>query len=149
MRFPLPRYIPTLLFILALPPACAPRSQDLVVPGKTTVMELKSAQGDPQSTAVPESRPQAKLLCYHEGCCYQVERSFVMTTACEPTEEESSLQYWRHKWKGDPQRYETVPIANRAHGGETYQLISDRARTAVIYEPQSDRVVRVVRYGTR
>lgn len=134
---------------IATAPGCAKRSQDLVVPGKTTVMELKSSQGEPQRINVPDSRPQAKLLCYHEGCCYQVEKSLVMTTACEPTEEESSLQYWRHKWKGDPQKYEPVAISSGAHGAPTYQLISERARTAVIYEPHADRVVRVVRYGTR
>jgi hypothetical protein len=112
-------------------------------------MELKASQGEPGGVNVPESRPQAKLLCYREGCCYQVERSVVMTTACEPTEEERSLQYWRHKWKGDPQRYEPVPLSSGVHGAPVFQLVSEKARTAVIYDPHGDRVVRVVHYGPR
>jgi hypothetical protein len=107
---------------------------------------LKATLGEPAHTWAPTSRPQAKLLDYPDGCSYQVERDVVVGVSCLPVGSEVTLQYWRHKWIGDSQRFEELPGSANMHGQKRYQLASKRAGMAVIYDEATDSVLRVVRY---
>ncbi|MGK5084106.1 hypothetical protein WDW37_12485 [Bdellovibrionota bacterium FG-1] len=130
-------------------PGCAKSSQDLFVPGKATVGEIKAQLGEPERTTVPNVRPQAKLMDYPDGTSFQIEKNVMIGVSFPPTEEQLTLQYWRHKWEGHPQRFEEIPGSRNVHGQKSYQLFSLKENQAVIYEEQSDRITRVVKYETR
>lgn len=128
---------------------CAKSAQDLVIPGQTSLSQLKSSQGEPENQVTPRTRPAAKVLGYPDGCKYQIERNIVVGMACPPSPSEVTLQYWRHKWKGDSPHFDEVPDSADAHGQKNYQLVSDGAHMAVVYQPGLDRVMWVVKYGAR
>jgi hypothetical protein len=135
-----------LLISLLIVSGCAKRSQDQFVPGTTTVMSLRTTLGEPAHTWTPTVRPAARLLDYPDGCSYQVERDIVVGIACPPAPGEVTLQYWRHKWVGDAQRFEELPGSANPHGQRQFQLASKQAAMAVIYDEATDRVVQVVKY---
>jgi hypothetical protein len=140
---------PILAFMALLGLAgCAKRGQDQVVPGKTDVNTLKATLGEPERVTSPAIRPKAQLYCYADGCCYQAERNTVVGLACPPSHEEATLQYWRHKFQGQTQRFEEVVHERDAHGNRTFQFMSIQGKTTVIYDESRDRVVKVVRYGS-
>lgn len=116
------------------------------MPGSTTASALRATLGDPAATWAPSVRPQAKLLDYPDGCSFQVERDIVVGVACPPASEETTLQYWRHKWIGDTQHFEALPGTTNPHGQKRYQFASKQAGMAVIYDEAVERVVRVVKY---
>jgi len=118
-------------------------------PSQITVSEVKAQLGEPVAVATSVARPQAKIQSYANGCSYQVEKNVVVATSCPPAAAEITLQYWRQKWQGQPQRYEKIPLTpgmKAAHRHKTYRLVSTQAKTAVIYDSFASRVVRVVRW---
>lgn len=136
----------TILISLTLLAGCARPSQDQVAPGGTSVSVLTATLGEPAHTWTPNLRPQAKLLDYPDGCSYQVERDIVVGISCLPVGSEVTLQYWRHKWVGDSQRFEELPGSANMHGQKRYQLASKQAGMAVVYDEATESVLRVVRY---
>jgi hypothetical protein len=134
---------------MALSTGCAQRSYDQVQPGVTTESALKANSGQPLAERKPEIRPEARLLYYPDDCCYQVERGIVVAVACAPVGSELALQHWRHRWAGQTQRFEALSDSANVHGQKQYQFASKEAGMAVIYDEATERVVRVVRYGTR
>ena len=79
----------------------------------------------------------------------QIERGIAADSACTPSREERTLQYWRHKWKGREQTFTEVVEARDPHGFRTYRLVSVKDNIAVIYDESRDRVIKVVKYGSR
>jgi hypothetical protein len=144
-----PRLIILTLLIISGVPACAKRSQDQVVPGKTTVSELKAQLGEPAHTSTPEIRPQAQLLCYPDGSCFQAEHKILVSSSRLPSADEMELQTWRHRWAGQSLRDEAIPDSADGHGKKRYQLASKDAGMAVVYDRDTGRVLRVVKYGSR
>lgn len=134
---------------MALSVGCAQRSYDQIQPGVTTESALKARSGLPLIERKPEIRLEARLLCYPDDCCYQVERGIIVAIACAPVGNEMALQHWRHKWVGHSQRFEALPDSENVHGQRRYQLASKQAGMAVIYDEATERVVRVVKYEAR
>jgi hypothetical protein len=133
----------------ALASGCAKRTLDVVEPGKTSVAEYRARFGEPELTFTSSVRPHAKLMNSSDGCQAQAEQGVIVGIACPPLPEEATLQYWRHRWKGQSQSFEEMPAGRDPHGHRTYRLVSNQERMAVIYEESSDRVVQVVKYGSR
>ncbi len=102
--------------------------------------------GEPAHVWAPTGRPQSRLLAYADGCSYQVEHDVVVGVSCPPDGSETTLQYWRHRWVGDTQKFEPLPGSANLHGQRRYQLASQQAGMAVIYDEATERVIRVVRY---
>lgn len=145
-------YFPTVLtaaFILTLSQGCAKRPQDAVIPGQTTVSELKAQLGEPTRVSTPAIRPHSRLLDYPDGSIFQIERNLVVAATYSPGPDEVTLQTWRHRWKGQNPQFEEIPGTRNPHGKRTFRLISAQARMAVIYDEATNRVVKVVRYGAR
>jgi hypothetical protein len=118
-------------------------------PGVTTEGQLKGDLGSPAATRTPSERPEARILEYPHGCSYQIERGILVAASCKPTGGQGTLQYWRHQWIGHAQKFEPLPDSQNAHGLRRFQLVSEQARMAVIYDEATERVVQVVRYGAR
>lgn len=143
-----PRIILILLIIGAS--SCAKKSTDESVrPGDTSLANLPGLLGEPTHIWVPAARPQAKLLDYADGRSVQVERDQVVSVSRPPEAHERTLQYWRHRWAGETPRYEALPGTENIHGQRHYQLASREAGMAVIYDEETDSVIRVVRYERR
>ena len=138
-----------LALLLTVLDGCAKHSPDQVVPGSTTETALQTTLGAPGKIWTPAARPQARLLDYPDGCSFQVESQVVVGVACPPTAQESTLQYWRHRWAGNSQKFEELPGSANVHGQKRFRLVSRQVGMAVIYDEAADRVVRVVRYGAR
>jgi hypothetical protein len=128
---------------------CAVDKHALVKPGKTTVSQLKATLGAPSRTDASSLRPSAMIYEYPNHQTYQVEHGTVVAKNRPPEPQEVTLQYWRHTWqaKGVATRYEEVPGSMDPHGHAQYQLTAPSLKTSVIYDPNRDRVVRVVEYG--
>lgn len=136
--------------ISALPAGCAKRPEEAFVPGRTTASELMAALGEPDLRTNPTVRPQATHAYYRASdCSYQYERNILVSFACPPAPEETTLQYWRHRWKGKPQRFEEMRSMRDPHGHRVFQLVSPKDGKAVIYEEETDSVSKVVTYVAR
>jgi hypothetical protein len=139
-------WIPCLLMSLA---GCAKSSQELIIPGQSTYSDVKARLGEPEKVLTTPINTNAKIMAYPDGCRFQIEHNLVVGTACPPTAEERTLQYWRHKWIGSSPHLEEVPGSADPHGQKSYQLRSDQKQMSVVYEPGMDRVIWVVKYGSR
>lgn len=139
-----PMILPLLMLVGA---ACARPDPDRIVPGETTVSALKSIKGQPAREYVPDSRSKANVLEYADRKAYQVEGDLVVASFREPAEDERSLQYWKHQFKGAAQKYEKVPGTENPHGQSFYELSAPTLAVGVVYDPVQDRVIRVVKYA--
>ncbi len=132
--------------------ACNRHGTDAVVLGTTRVDELIAMRGAPERSIKPDAilpKNNGMLLGYPDGCAFQTQNEVIVAASCDAKGEERLLQYWRHKWQAHPQRFVEITRLGDPHGHRYFQLISDHARMAVVYEEAEDRVVRVVKYGPR
>lgn len=134
---------------MALSSGCAPRSIDQAQPGITTESQRNDALGPPVGVVNARARREARLLFRKDGCIDQIERGILVGLSCPPLGSEVSLQYWRHQWIGQTQRFEPLPESENSHGQRRYQLASQQAGMAVIYDEATERVLRVVKYEKR
>lgn len=146
--------LPILLISTAwLATGCAKRAEESIVPGTTPLSALKQQLGEPEFTTVPTSRPQAKEHHYAGGLSFQSERDVVVSATFPPRDaDESTLQYWRHRWAGHPQTFRALPESaetKNPHGHRQYVLTSKQDGMAVVYDEASDSVDRVVKYERR
>ncbi|MCM2276808.1 MAG: hypothetical protein NDJ89_01875 [Oligoflexia bacterium] len=118
-----------------------------VVPGKTSITELTDQRGPPLRAAPLESRPGAETLSYPGNETFQAEQGKIVAHWRDPEPGEATLQYWRHRWKGQNPRYEEIAGTRDAHGNAEFLLRDSSSQTAVVYDPRRDRVLRVLRYG--
>lgn len=120
--------------------------------GKTRAQEIEQRLGAPslrtESVSVKgltfieyESRPDRLKFQVRDGV---VEGEFRAPRRNSP---EATLQYWRHRWKGELTRFEPVVTKDGDHGPGLMQFSVPRLGAAVIYDPTLDRVTRLVRYA--
>jgi hypothetical protein len=134
------------LVILSAAGCATEPAPSAIVFGKSTEAEARGNLREPV-TERPAPERDARLLCGSDSACYQIENRVAVAHARTPAAHERTLQYWRHKWRGQPQRYAEVPGSRGPHGQAEFQLTATSLRKAVIYDPSTDRVLRVVEYG--
>jgi hypothetical protein len=136
-----------LVVILLTLSACSKDQNELIVPGKTTVSELRAHLGEPSQQYTSQVRPQSKIFDYSGGCSFQVDRDTVTTIACEPQRDEVHLQYWLHRWEGKVQVRSPASGVPSYHGHSVEQIRVLDEGLAIIYDKAAQRVIRVVRHA--
>lgn len=136
---------------LAMPAlnGCAKVDVQKVIPGQDTEQKVVKLFGPPVERQESTLKPGVALLKYGDDTQFQVEKGLITGTMRPPVGGEITLQYWRHEWRGREQVYEPAQGGNDAHGPQTYVLKAPALGASVVYDPQLDRVTKVVRYGAR
>jgi len=136
------------LILLLLAGACAD-SKAPITYGKTTKAALMADRGSPESTEKPIEGSPVEMLVYEDGEKYQVSGDVVVAGFKRPSEEESSLLYWRHKLKDCPTTFEVIGDQAASHLHAEKELKCARDGISVIYDPNVDKVVRVVEHAEK
>ncbi|MFZ4713272.1 MAG: hypothetical protein ACOYL6_06160 [Bacteriovoracaceae bacterium] len=115
--------------------------------GKLTSKELKDKLGGPIRV---ESTAQGKeVYVYPDDKKFQVDDEIVDASFRKPTAEESSLIYWRHKFKKKKTNLRRLPLPKDSHLMAEQELSCLQEGTTIIYDPNIDKVVRVIEYAKK
>jgi hypothetical protein len=156
------------LLAVALASGCAPEHTARVVLGSTNVNQLQQQIGQPTQVKIlpsetemrrqsqgqpPSAQPaQVQILKYPDrGETYQATpgaNGTITAMTREPDGQESTLQYWRHRWVGVEKVEREVPGSRDKHGHSLTELKAPSLNMAVIYDPSRDVVTQVVEYGS-
>ena len=129
---------------------CSPQAG--VVFGKTTPAELQARYGVPVRSYTPADRASAEIQVFPHSDSFQVEEGKVVAHFRDPSsraadQDERSLQYWRHRWRGKNPGFEEIPGTRDVHGQSLYLLKETESGSAVVYDSTREEVVRVLQYG--
>lgn len=131
--------------LLALAGGCAD-SKAPIKYGETTKAALLSDKGQPVSAEKPLANSTTEILVYPDNQKYQVSNDVVVAGFREPSADEKSLLYWRHRFKDCPTTFEALnEPANHLHPEK--ELKCARDGVSVIYDPNTDQVTRVVEHA--
>lgn len=136
-----------LLFILS---ACGDKATTKVVQlGRTTLSELKTLLGEPKrvDTFKTPALSSSQIVVYNENQKYQVEDDKVVATFRAPFEQEKSLLYWKHRCRNERTTFRSLKRKVDNHLKAEQEFACKQSRITVIYDPNVDKVVRVINYG--
>ncbi len=111
------------------------------------VAEVIRKLGDPIRRRKASGQPGAELLDFANNQTCQTENQRVVICFRSPRQGEESLQYWRNLWRGVEQNYEEVGEVNVFDAPARFKLTAPTLKLGVVYNPDDDRIVRVVSYG--
>lgn len=131
--------------ILALAGACADSKAPLRY-GETTKAALLADQGQPTQSEKPIPGSSTEVLVYPDNQKYQITNDVVVAGFREPSSDEKSLLYWRHRFKDCPTTFEPLGEAT-SHLHPEKELKCARDGVSVIYDPNTDQVTRVVEHA--
>jgi len=127
--------------------SCSGGRSSAVKYGVTTLEQLKAAKGEPHSIQTATAQQPQQVLVYADDEKYQVENNVVTTSFRNPTDEESSLLFWRHKFKECVTSYTEIPGPPDAHTPAQMELKCPAQGLSAVYDPHTDAVIRVVEYA--
>ncbi len=134
----------TIIYLLILLTSCGDKSSGFKL-GKTTRSELVAVKGEPlKEEALPVK--DSKVMVYEGEEKYQLKGDIVVNSFKNPTGNEKSLIYWKHKFKDCLTSSQALPQAPEAHTPPEIELSCSEQGLAVIYSQGSDLVSRVVEY---
>ncbi len=132
-----------LYFSLFLVAACGPKIQSPFHYGKTTKSQLIEQKGEPLREE-KLSRENAVVLVYPEEEKYQVESGIVTNSFKNPPEEQSTVLFWKHKFK-DCETSE-APLEKSSHDAGEIFLACDHVGQGVVYLNGATHISRVIEY---
>ena len=133
--------------LLALAGACAD-SKAPIRYGETTKAALLADRGQPSEAQKPLPGKDTEVLVYHDNQKYQVTNDVVVAGFREPSSDERSLLYWRHRFKDCPTTFVALNKPT-SHLHPEKELKCDRDGMSVIYDPNTDQVTRVVEHAQK
>lgn len=131
----------SLMLIFAI--ACGERSTRIKY-GSTSRAALVSLKGEPQSIEKPISN--AEVLIYADDEKYQISQDVVVAGFRNPSNDERSLLYWRHQFKDCSTSFKEMQKPD-THLHALKELTCAKSGLSVIYDPNVDRVTRVVEHA--
>jgi hypothetical protein len=119
--------------------------------GQTRVEEIKQKLGTPSAQTPSKSAKGVTYLEYTgrgDKLKFQARAGLIEAEFRDPVpgSPQSTLQYWRHRWKGQNTTYGPVKSPS-THEAKFMQFSAPDLGAAVVYDPSADRVTRVVRYA--
>ncbi len=133
--------------LLALAGACADSNAPIRY-GETTKAALVADKGQPSSAEKPLENSPTEILVYPDNQKYQVTNDVVVAGFREPSSDEKSLLYWRHRFKDCPTTFEALSKRDN-HLHPEKELKCARDGVSVIYDPNTDQVTRVVEHAQK
>jgi hypothetical protein len=131
------------IFILAvLAVACGAPKQSIQY-GKTTKSALVEMKGEPESVERPIDKSDISVLVYEENQKFQISNDLVVASFRMPVSDETSLLFWRHKFKDCPTSFLDLKKADN-HLKAEKEFKCEKTGISVIYDPNSDQVTRIV-----
>lgn len=123
--------------------SCGPKGRSFFHFGKTTKKELIAEKGEPLREEKLE-RKDAVVLVYPEDEKFQIENDVVTNHFVNPSEEESTVLFWKHKFKNCETR-ETL-LDKDAHGTSEMFFACDQAGQGVVYNAGASHISRMIEY---
>lgn len=112
--------------------------------GKTTVSDLIAAKGEPiEDKAVPVE--DSKMLIYPKNEKFQVKDNIVHYGFKEPSGDERTLLYWKHKFRDCDTTTRQIS-KHQGHQLPEYELNCRAQGITVIYTENSEFVSRIVEH---
>ncbi|MBY0517107.1 MAG: hypothetical protein K2P81_09375 [Bacteriovoracaceae bacterium] len=128
--------------LIVLASACGAPKQSVQF-GKTTKAGLIEMKGEPESTEKPVAKSDLSVLVYEEDQKFQIENDLVVAGFRKPVNDETSLLYWRHKFKNCQTSFQELKKLDN-HLRPEKELKCEKTGVSVIYDPNSDQVTRIV-----
>lgn len=133
-----------ILCLLICVTSCGERSSSLKL-GKTTRSELVAVKGEPIKEEVLPMK-EGKVMVYEGEEKYQLKGDVVVNSFKNPSGNERSLIYWKHKFKDCFTTSQTLSQDPQSHTPPEVELGCAEQGLSVIYSQGSDLVSRVVEY---
>lgn len=119
-------------------------TEKAVILGKTTFTELKNLLGEPKRV---DKVAAVKVAVYLENEKYQIENDLVVAKFRAPFEEEKSLLYWKHLCRDEVSTFRDLEKNVQNHLKAEQEFSCKTSRITVIYDPNIDKIVRVINYA--
>lgn len=125
--------------------SCGDKAKDKVASvSGTTVSQLKKLFGQPKRV---DSIDNQQVFVYSEDKKYQVVNEKVVAEFRAPFDEEKSLLYWKHFCRDEETTLLDLERKNENHQKPEQEFSCKTSKVTVIYDPNVDKVVRVINYG--
>jgi hypothetical protein len=132
-----------LLCVLLFVAACSAEKSRVQV-GVTSAAQLVEQLGSPQSIEAPA--PGVQSYVFEQDVKYQVQDEVVVAQMREPVGEETSLIYWRHQFRDCATTFAPLGSSD-GHLEELMELACPEKGLKIIYDPNVEKVVRVVQHA--
>ncbi|MFP5457272.1 MAG: hypothetical protein ACLGG7_00940 [Bacteriovoracia bacterium] len=129
--------------LLTLALACGERSQSIRF-GETTRAALITEKGEPERVEKPIEA--SEVLVYPDNQKFQVTNDIVTAGFRDPSPEEASLLYWRHRFKDCATTFKELQ-KSETHVRALKELSCPTEGVSVLYDPNTDQVIRVVNHA--
>lgn len=136
-----------LALVLCAFASCSGKSSKAVDYGVTTSAQLKEMKGEPEALQLKDAAHSAEVLVYPDNEKFQIEKDVVVAGFRNPSAQERSLLYWRHKFKDQETSFQAASSSAVGHLPGEMELKSAEAGITVIYDPNVDAVTRVVEHA--
>ena len=119
--------------------------------GKTPVSEVVDRLGPPTNKTPSTQVKDVAFIEYKDRpdhLKFQTRANVVEAEFrhVKPGSPQSTLQYWRHRWRGQLTTFMSVQTNPGAHDLRVKQFSAPNLGAAVLYDVSADRVTQVVRY---
>ncbi len=114
--------------------------------GKLTTKDLKAQKGEPSKIETSLVK-EKQVYIYDEDEKYQIDGEYVEARFRRPTKEEESFLYWKHKFKRKKTTLRRLPVPEGSHLEPEQELICLKLGISIIYDPNIDKVVRIIEYA--
>lgn len=132
------------LLSLVLTVSCAANKRETHY-GKTTVPELILLKGEPlKEEAIPVK--DGKIFLYSDNLKFQIKNNVVTHSYRNPTNDESTLIFWKHAFKNCNPTNEKISQKNNGHELIEFLMKCDAQGIGVVYLADSETVLRVIEY---
>jgi|GEM_PF-1432348 len=133
---------------LVSPPTPPAKSSFQTEDAQALSKKLESS-GRLEATQSSTLQRDAAVVREKDGTRHFIKNGKTLSRMRAPKDSETSLQYWRHQFQGETQI--ESPLARNAgqavHGQALLELRAPKRGLAVIYDPETDRVVEVIEYA--
>lgn len=131
--------------LLTLALACGEKSQSIRY-GETTRAALITEKGEPERVEKPIEA--SEVLVYPDNQKFQVTNDVVTAGFRDPSPEETSLLYWRHRFQTCTTSFNELQKSD-THLKALKELSCPSEGTSVIYDPNTDQIIRVVNHAEK
>lgn len=126
---------------------CSANKRSEISYGVTTSAQLKAERGEPLSEQLTDATHTEQVLVYADNEKYQIDKDVVVASFRNPSAEESSLLYWRHKFKDKETTFTPVKTTSHTHLEPEMELKCAAEGITVVFDPNQDVVTRVVEHA--
>lgn len=117
-----------------------------IIPGKTSMTETLELLDEPIRAKTSTFNEKVEVFIWKD-VTVQFQKSRVFAVHRTPSSIESSLQFWRHRFKNDAETL--YPVKDVIGAEKLWQMDFKGHGLSVIYNERDDKVVKVIHYEAK